>query len=197
MDLICTFYSDQVELIFNSAISSNMISLKSLKFKNVRINLHENDLKYIKETSFINQLPQNISNFTNLKNLCLEYFDEQISLNEGFLQDLVQLEELKLHYIFNSIDSDLQFLFKNLIKLKKLLFLHNKMLTVKSSYFKYLVHLEEVYLSYNQINLIESDPFKNSTNLKYLDLSGNADLKDIQKDAFKSNRNLERLTFCN
>ena len=169
-----------------------MKSFKSLELEGIFINLQDNDLKYLTKATFPYKLSQNISNFTNLKSLCLKDLIGRISLNERFLEVLILLKELTLNSVFYSIDSHVQFLFKKMIKLKKLTLIFNKMNTLKSSCFNYLVDLKEVTLIFNEIKAIESDPFKNSMNLKYLDLSGNEDLKEIQKDVFKSNYNLER-----
>ena len=77
--------------------------MKMLKCLNVKgyllIDFLHYDMSYLTEASFRFQLPVNISSFINLKKLCLELFDQMISLNGQFLEDLVNLEDLELAYV--------------------------------------------------------------------------------------------------
>ena len=172
-----------------------MRNLKSLKLLGYVLNGVDAEFNYLTKASFKFRLPQNISNFVNLKSLSLDFGYEFITINERFLEDLVNLEDLALSCVFNSIDPNVQFLFKTLIKLKKLDFYRNKMHVIKSSYFKNLVNLEEVKLESCEIKVIEPDAFFKLTELKQLDLSGNYSLENIKKYHFASNPRLERIIF--
>ena len=66
------------------------------------------------------------------------------------------MEELALYKVFDSIDSNVQYLFKDLVKLKKLKMNSNKIDILKSTYFEYLLNLEELDLEQNKIKSIES-----------------------------------------
>ena len=167
-------------------------NLKSLNLNGIVLVGVDNEFNYLTEANFHIRIPENMSNFFNLKKLSLTCLNEKISINEKFLEDLVYLEELFLYDVFDSIDPDATYLFKSLINLKKLKLQKNKMAIVKSSYFDYLVNLEDVNLKNNEIKVIESDSFKNSTKLKYLSLSENP-LEGINKDTFILNPNLEKI----
>ena len=141
-----------------------VIKLKNLKnlkliglIKKLKTNVESN---YLTQATFNTRLPENILNLNNLKSLFLEDFTREISLSEIFLKDLVNMEKTTLKDVFDSIDSDAQYLFQSLTKLEKLSFRENKMETVKSSYFEYLVNLEVLVLSSNNIRIIESGSFK-------------------------------------
>ena len=180
--------------VLNTQQFINMKNLKSLTLKGFLLTGLDYDFNFLAEASFSIRMPENITNFLNLEIFCLQNLNERVSLNERFLHDLINLKELNLDKVFDSIDDDVQYLFKSLTKLKKLNLTNNKMSIVKSSYFDYLVDLEEVYLTSNRIKIIESYCFKNSKKLKYLNLSGNS-LKEIKKDTFCSNTHLEKICF--
>ena len=87
-------------LIVNSELFTNIKKLKCLNVKGyLLIDFLYYDMSYLTEASFRFQLPVNISSFINLKKLCLELFDQMISLNGQFLEDLVNLEDLELAYV--------------------------------------------------------------------------------------------------
>ena len=169
----------------------NMKNLKVLSLRGFSLHCIDVEFNYLTEATFSIKVPENICNFYNLEKLCLENFTDKISLDEKFLEHLVNLEELKLDDVFDSIDEDVQYLFKSLVKLKKLTLTYNEINTVKSSYFQHLVDLEELNLRLNDIRAIEQGAFKTLTKLKYLNFSCN-EIKEFQKDCFASNAQLEK-----
>ena len=133
-----------------------------------------NDLINLEELFLKFQVPtKNINNFLNLKKLSLSNLLQKIVLTENFLENLVNLEDLSLNSVFVSIDPNVQFLFKRLIKLKELSIVYNPIRTIKSTYFQYLVNLQKLNLTSNRIELIEPYAFKTLANLNHLDLSLN------------------------
>ena len=78
--------------------------LQSLKLINLILVDVDTEFNHLTEASFSIQVPENISNFFNLVKLKLENLKEKISLNEQFLEYLVNLEELGLKSVSNSID---------------------------------------------------------------------------------------------
>ena len=173
--------------------------LKSLKNLN-NLTLHNVELKgidvefnYLREASFTFKMPVNIVNFYNLEKLSLVNIFQSILLDETFLETLTSLEELKLFIAFDSIDADVQYLFKNLTKLKKLTMTENNIKTIKSSYFDYLINLEELEMQDNcDLEIIELGAFKSLTKLKNLNLSS-TQIKEIKKKHFVSILNWKRL----
>ena len=183
------------ETVLELKILKNLRHLKSLQLYSFILDGIDAEFNYLTKGNFAHRLPENISNFIHLKSLSLRHVRELISIDERFLEDLVNLEDLTLNRVFISIDPNVQFLFKSLIKLKRLHFYRNKMHVIKSSYFEYLVNLEEVNLSSNGISVIEPAAFVKLSQLKQLDLSHNYDLKDIKREIFSSNKILEKIIF--
>ena len=182
-------------LYLNTNQIKSVKSLNSLTLDHVQLKGIDAEFNYLTEASFSDcKIPENIVNFYNLEKLCLERIYSRIPLKERFLEELINLEDLKLESAFNSIDEDAQYLFKNLTKLKKLTMTGNNIKTIKSSYFEHLVNLEELNLSHNSHIEIEVDSFKNLKKLKHLDLS-TALTKDIKKRTFCFNTQLERVIF--
>ena len=95
-----------------------MNNLKILTLKGFLLKGLVYDFNFFAEASFSIRMPENISNFLNLEIFCLQDFNERASLNERFLHDLINLKELSLDKVFDSIDDDVQYLFKSLTKLK-------------------------------------------------------------------------------
>ena len=170
----------------------NIKMLKTLKLRGSYLVDYDNSFNYLTEASFYLKLPFNISIFSNLKILTLEYFSEAIILNESFLENLINLEDLKLSMIVTSIDSDARYLFKTLVKLKKLTIGTNRIVTLKSTYFDYLTNLEKLILKNNQIKIIEPGTFKNLNKLRHLDLSKN-NIEYLDKTMLDGLFNLEIL----
>ena len=151
-----------------------MRNLRSLTLNRFVLQGVDAEFDYLLEGSFSRQMPENILNFVNLKKLRLLEITELISLDEQFLEDLVNLEDLELNRVFSSIDSDVQFLFKSLTKLKRLTLRNNSVNTVKASYFDFLIDLEEMDLRKNEIKVIEFGSFKNLKKVKCINLMENA-----------------------
>ena len=193
--------------------------LQTLKFEGYILEGVDKEFTSLTEASFTNKIPENISNFVNLKKLSLKSIDPKLVLRENFLDDLRNLEELTLDKVFDSNDPDMKFLFKNLVGLKFLTINQNKMSILKSSYFEFLVNLEKLNLSANQIDVIESGSFSHLNKLKYLNLSSNGlktfdqtflyglldlttlDLESnpidfLKQDEFSSFDKLERVSLC-
>ena len=170
--------------------------LKSVTFQGIVLNGIDAEFNYLIEASFSRQMPQNLIHFYNLEKLCLEKFDQKISLGEPFLEHLTNLEELRLDTVFDSIDSNAQCLFKGLVKLKTQRITNNMMAEVKSTYFGHLVNLEELTLTKNKTKTIQFDSFRSLSNLKFLDLSDNF-LKEIRKKKFSKNKKLEKVILKN
>ena len=173
-------------------------NLKSLKLHGFILSddYRHSNFNLIEKVSFRHQIPNmTLNNFLQLKKLSLEIFDRQITLNENFLNDLINLEELSLIKVFDSIELNSKFLFKNLIKLKKLNLVSNSITIVKSSYFQFLVNLEVLDLSANGIKVIESGSFESLKQLKFLYLTFNSSLKEIKNEVFNSNCNLKTVQF--
>ena len=172
-------------------------NLNSLTLDHVELKGIDMEFNYLTEASFTIKIPENIVNFYNLEKLCLEHIYPSIPVNETFLENLTSLEELKLKRAFDSIDEDVQYLFKSLTNLKKLTMTNNKIKTIKSSYFDYLINLEELDLSSNSdLKIIQVGSFKNLTKLKYLDLSWNR-IKEIKKETFRFNSELQKVVLKN
>ena len=148
-------------------------TLKALHLSNLILEGVDEEFNYLENASFGIKIPDNILNFFNLKVLSLENLMRKIVLTESFLKDLIHLEELSLSSVFDSIDSNVQYLFRNAIKLKKLKMYSNEMNILKSTYFDYLVNLKVLDLSRNEIKSIEQSPFKNLAKLTHLNLSYN------------------------
>ena len=182
------------ELIITTKQLKNMKNLKVLKMDRFILKGVDEEFNYLTEASFSIQLPDNISKFIHLKTLCLKdfYISSQVALNEQFLEDLVNLEELELISVLNSINPEVRYLFKSLTKLKKLTFTRNNIESVKSSYFDYLVNMEVLNLANNSIKSIEPYSFKSLLKLKYLNIIGN-NFSDFKMDSFL--KNIERLDF--
>ena len=172
-----------------------MRNLKVFKTSGLILKGVDNTFNYLTDASFSTQLPENISNFVGLQKHALQGFSSKITLDEDFLKDLVNLEELRLQGVFKSIDENAQYLFKTLTKLKILSLLHNGIKILKSSYLDYLVNLEDLDLAANGITKIEVGSFKNLTKLKMLHLGFCRGLEEIEKDTFVSNKSLERIYF--
>ena len=139
----------------------------------VTLNGIDKDLNYLEEASFHIKIPDNISNFVNLRILRISGLDDKLELTESFLEDLINLEELRLWDVFDSMDSNVLYLFKDLVKLKQLKMNLNKINILKSTYFEYLLNLEVLDLERNEIKSIEQSPFNNLSKLWNLDLSNN------------------------
>ena len=67
---------------------------------------------------------------------------------------------MRLAEVFDSIDLNAQYLFKNLIKLKNLELFKNSLNHLKSTYFEFLVNLEELDLKDNSIQAVDPGSFK-------------------------------------
>ena len=184
----------------NSFFISKVKSLKSISLNEDEFTIFPCENLYLTRANFYCVLPEDL-NLRYLKKLFLQHptSDDEIprdqnfmynSLNERSLEDLVNLEELVLCAVFNSIDPDVQYLFKNLNKLKMLVLEMNEITILKSSYFNYLVDLEVVSLESNGIKVIESGSFKNSPKLRQLKLANNHGLEAIRKDVFPTNTQL-------
>ena len=171
-------------------------NLKILSLKGLILNGIDAELNHIIEATFSLRMPENILNFYNLENLCLENFTDKISIDENFLETLINLEELKIDNVFDAINDNVQFLFKSLIKLRKLTLNNNYIKILKSSFFEYLIDLEDLNLIFNETQEIEPDALKKLTNLKYLNLSCNQ-IKEFQKDLFVSNAKLQKIVLEN
>ena len=167
--------------------------LKTLSLKYSYLEGINKKFNYLREAYFHIFLPDNISNFTNLKVLTLEGFHEKITLNESFLEELINLEDLKLHLIIESIDSNARYLFKTLIKLKNLsISYHEEIKTLKSTYFEFLINLEKLILNMNEIEIVEYGTFKNLNKLNHLDLSYNL-IENLDQTMFDGLSNLKIL----
>ena len=151
------------------------------------------------DTTFDNYLFKNMFDFYHLKSLLLDRFPNNFMLNECFLEKLKNLEELSL--LFNPylrtrsnvlIDPEATFLFKNLIKLKRLTMNCLSLNIVKSSYFDHLVDLVELDLSINEIQFIEAGSFKNLNKLELLSLQYNH-INLIDEKSFAGLGNLRAL----
>ena len=103
---------------FKSLKNLNNLTLHNVELKGIDV-----EFNYLREASFTFKMPVNIVNFYNLEKLSLVNIFQSILLDETFLETLTSLEELKLFIAFDSIDADVQYLFKNLTKLKKLTYL--------------------------------------------------------------------------
>ena len=157
-----------------------MKKLKNLKLKKAILCGIDKEFDYLEEASFDSRIPDNISNFINLTKLELEWHTEIIQLSENFLEDLINLEYLRLAKVFDSIDLNAQYLFKNLIKLKNLELFKNSLNHLKSTYFEFLVNLEELDLKDNSIQAVDPGSFKRLSKLKRLDLTFNP-INEINK----------------
>ena len=183
---------------FTTTQLKTLNNLKVLTLKNIILTGVDVEFNYLTEASFSMAMPTNMANFYNLEKLCLEYIRDRNALNETFLEELVNLEELELNMAFKSIDSKVKYLFKNLTKLKKLTMKENAIAVLKYSYFDYLVNLEELNLANNYgLEIIEPGSFEKLFKLKSLNLSGN-NLQTVyifSKDAFSftSNNKLEKV----
>ena len=113
-------------------------------------------------------------------------------VNEDFLRDLINLGDLTLNSVFDTIDSNVQYLFKNLTNLKKLKLTRNFVEYLKSTFFEFLVKLEELILCSNRIKVIEPLSFKNLKNLSNIELSKNS-VKELDKIISNGISNLKRL----
>ena len=163
----------------------NMKNLMKLKLKGFLLVNIDEELNNLVEASFCIRIPTNISNFFKLEKLHIEGLTEKIVLNENFLENLINIKELILINVFNSIDSDVQFLFKKMTKLKKIILYLNVMKSVKSTYFEYLVDLEEIELEANAIEVIETGSFKNLSKLMKLYIFGNS-IKELKRYMFSN-----------
>ena len=99
---------------------------------------------------------------------------------ENFLENLTNLEELKWNYVFDSIDPNAEYLFRNLTRLKRLDLSYSCVKHLKSAYFEFLVDLEELYLYGTSIKTIEPGTFKKLNKINILDLSSN-EIKEFHK----------------
>ena len=188
------FLRDLDHRSLNVKLFKKLSYLKSLTLKNVSLNGIDAEFNGLTEAFFSFRIPDNILNFYNLEKLCLEDFYVRISLDEHFLENMVNLEELELNNVFNSIDSNVRYLFKSLKKLKKLKISNNEIKILKSSYFDYLIDIEQIDLVSNAIQIIEPGAFKNCNQIKYLNVSHNS-IKEIKKETFAANKNLEKISF--
>ena len=173
---------------------TSMKHLKGLILKDFVLSGVDAEFNYISVGSFNRSMPDNILSFVNLRKLVLEDFTNQIAINEKFLEEFFNLEHLELYAVFKAIDDDVQYLFKTLIKLNKLVIADNRMKTIKSTYFDHLVNLYELDLNNNSIEFIESGAFKNLSNLEQVNLSSNF-IKDMKKDVFAPDVKLEKIVF--
>ena len=114
-------------------------------------------------------------------------------LKEDFLEDLIHLEELVLCSVVISIDSNAQYLFKTLIKLKELRLTGVEFGNLKSTYFDYLVNLEKLDLHNSSFDHVEESPFRNLENLNYLNLSSCRAYRPLDKSFFAGMFNLKNL----
>ena len=153
----------------------------------------DKEFDYLEEASFDFQIPENISNFSNLKRLNLEDFDDRIGIREGFLEDLINLEELVLDGVVGFIDPNAQYLFKKLTKLKEIKLNSVNFENLKSTYFGYLVNLEKLDLSYCFLKSVEASPFRNLKKLNYLNLSNCEADKPLDRLIFVGMLNLNTL----
>ena len=168
--------------------------LKVLKLDEFSLVGIDKDLNYLEEASFGFQLPENISNFSNLKKLHFKNSDQIIEYSEDFLEDLINLEELVLDNVVISIDSNAQYLFKKLIKLKVLKLTNVTFSNLRSTYFDCLVNLEKLDLQYSYFeSSFEESPFRNLKKLNYLNLSNCTALKPFDKAFFAGLINLNTL----
>ena len=132
----------------------------------------DKEFNYLEEASFDYKIPENILNFSNLKKLTLkDFYPDEIEIGEDFLENLIHLEELVLERVAYSIDSNAQYLFKTLIKLKELKLTSLSFCNFKSTYFDYLVNLEKLDLQKCHFKDVEEGPFRNLKKLNYLNLS--------------------------
>ena len=145
--------------------------LKILKLQGYSLFGIDKEFNNLEEASFDFQIPENVSNFSNLKKLNLKNLTRKIVLEENFLEDLINLEELVLDDVVDSIDSNAQYLFKKLIKLKELKLTGVYFKNLKSTYFDYLVSLEKLDLQDSFFRNVEEKPFRNLKRLNYLNLS--------------------------
>ena len=176
-------------------------TLKVLKLKGLRLIGIDRQLRrkrvfnYLEEASFDFEIPANILNFSNLKKLNLENFKEKIELREDFLEDLINLEELVLDNVISSIETNVQYLFKKLIKLKELNLTCVRFRNLRSTYFDYLVNLEKLDLQDSNFEIIEESPFRNLKNLNYLNLVNCKADKPFDRSFFVGILNLNTLSY--
>ena len=171
--MFCYYNGFERRLPYPVLTKEYLTSMQNLKHLSIGIHLQidiDVELDGLVDFAFYQKIPENISKFKNLNKLRIECLAVKISLNERFLEDLINLEDLELYIVFDAIDSDVKYLFKNLNKLKKLTLGRNKMDILRSSFVDYLVDLEEVNLKLNENKLIERGSFKNSTKLRHLNL---------------------------
>ena len=153
----------------------------------------DKEFDYLEEASFDFQIPENISNFSNLKILNLNSFVHQFKLREDFLEDLINLEELFLDGVVGSIDSNAKHLFRKMIKLKELKLANVRFINLRSTYFDYLVNLEKLDLQRSFFRNVEQSPFRNLKKLNYLNLSNCQCDKPLDESFFVGMLNLNTL----
>lgn len=210
-DYLCTImesrYKDMIRLkidtiIFNDIIDSNNDTIRSRNFS--LINPKE---LYVKDM-FIPKIPDEITNFTNLESVSMEYNQIRIFPLVYGLRNLTDLN-LKNNYI-SFIPNEIRYLtnlkslnlahnqiniipdgITNLSNLITLNFVNNDVHYLPGN-FNNLTKLKNLDMSYNKINDIKF--IDRLTNLEYLDLCNN-NITDIT-EAFLNLKKLTHLDLC-